>query len=175
MLKIGKKQKNDKESVPGEIIEQKTFEPTPNVEAREEKTIIGNHISIEGNIRGEENLVIKGSMKGNIEMENHTFEVGSSGRFEGEIHAQNVKISGQMIGNIKTPGKVEITKEANFVGEIKAKTISIDEGAYLKGAIELDREPLKNTALTKESKTFAIPQPAREPNSQVEKMTGKQG
>lgn len=173
MLKIGNKPKTDKEPASDKIMEPKPVEPTPNVEAKEEKTIIGNHISIEGNIRGEENLVIKGSMKGNIEMENHTFEVGSNGRFEGEIHAQNVKISGKMVGNIKTPGKVEITKEANFVGEIKARTISVVEGAYIKGAIELDREPLKNASLAKEPKAISIPQPVREPGSQVEKMTNK--
>jgi cytoskeletal protein CcmA (bactofilin family) len=79
-------------------------------------------------------------MKGNIEMEKHNFAVGSKGRVEGEINAQSVRVSGQMIGNIKTKGKVEITKEADFMGDIRAKSISVEDGAYFKGSIELERE-----------------------------------
>jgi hypothetical protein len=70
--------------------------PTTSPISKEEKTIIGEHISIEGNIRGEENLIIEGAMKGKLEMEKHNFTVGSKGRVEGEIHAQNVSISGQL-------------------------------------------------------------------------------
>ena len=173
MLNKRERRENDKEFTPDKIMESKLIEPSLGLGEKEEKTIIGKHISIEGNIHGDENLVIKGFMKGNVELEKHTFEVGSKGRFEGEIHAKNVRISGQMIGNIKTPGKVEITREANFVGEIKAKTISVDEGAYLKGAIELDREPHKNTAMAKDSKTFAVPLPIKEANNQVDKITNK--
>ena len=56
--------------------------------------IFGQNISIEGSIRGEENIVIEGSMKGDIELEKHDFIVGSTGRFEGDLRAQNVNISG---------------------------------------------------------------------------------
>jgi cytoskeletal protein CcmA (bactofilin family) len=72
-----------------------------------EQTVIGEKVTIEGNIRGEEHLVINGAMN----------------------------------GNIKTQGKVQITKEADFTGKIKAKTISVEDGAYFKGVIELQREP----------------------------------
>ena len=111
--------------------------PTPS----KEKTIIGEFISIEGQIKGEEHLVIEGAMKGSVEMEKHNFTVGSSGRVDGEIQAQNVSISGRMQGTINALGKVEITKEADFYGDIKAKSISVEDGAYFKGSIELDREP----------------------------------
>jgi len=106
-----------------------------------EKTIIGEHISIEGSIRGEEDLQIEGSMKGNIELDKHNFRVGPSGKMDGEITARNVTVSGEFKGNIKSHEKVEVTREADFYGEIKAKSISVEDGAYIKGVIELDREP----------------------------------
>ncbi|HEA68755.1 MAG TPA: polymer-forming cytoskeletal protein [Desulfobacterales bacterium] len=109
----------------------------------ERKTIIGEHISIEGSIHGKESLIIEGAMKGKIELEKNQITVGTKGRVEAEIHADNVTISGRLTGNIKALGKVSITKGANFTGEIKAKSISVEDGAYLKAAIELEQEPQK--------------------------------
>jgi cytoskeletal protein CcmA (bactofilin family) len=115
--------------------------PRPTPTPSEEKTTIGENISIDGQIKGEEHLVIEGALKGNVEMEKHNFTVGSNGRVDGEIRAQNVSISGQLQGTINALGKVEITKEADFYGDIKAKSLSVEDGAYFKGSIELDREP----------------------------------
>jgi len=119
-----------------------------------EKTIIGEKISIEGSIQGKGDLVIDGSVKGSIDLEEHHLTVGPKGRVEADIHADNVTISGRMTGNIKAGGKVEICKYADFNGEIKAKRISVEDGAYLKAAIELEREPQKKTVLSKESLTL---------------------
>jgi cytoskeletal protein CcmA (bactofilin family) len=122
--------------------------PTPS----EDKTTIGEHISIEGHIRGGEHLIIEGELKGNVAMEKHNFTVGSNGRVDGEVRAQNVSISGQLKGTINAVGKVEVTKEADFFGDIKAKSISVEDGAYFKGSIELDREPHRKSDFTAASK-----------------------
>jgi cytoskeletal protein CcmA (bactofilin family) len=106
----------------------------------EEITVIGQHISVEGVVRGKENLIIEGEMKGSIELEKHRVTVGPRGKVEAEIHADHVKISGRLKGNIHAHGKVELTKAADFSGEIKAKRISVEDGAYLKAVIELQRE-----------------------------------
>jgi cytoskeletal protein CcmA (bactofilin family) len=132
-----------------------TFRSTSS--ARDEKTIIGEHISIEGSIRGEEDLQIEGSMKGNIELEKHNFRVGPSGRMDGEITARNVSVSGEFKGNIKSHEKVEVTREADFYGEIKAKSISVEDGAYIKGVIELDREPNRKSGGVRKSGATASP------------------
>ena len=174
MLKRGNKPKDDKGSAYDKIPEQKTPTLVPHPETTAENTVIGENISIEGNIRGDEHLVIEGSMKGNVEMEKHNFTVGSKGRVEGEINAQNVKISGQMIGNIKTQGKVEITKEADFMGDIKAKSISVEDGAYFKGSIELEKEPHRKTALAAKSTTVATTQSVNEPRAQTAKEDTKE-
>ena len=108
-----------------------------------EKTVIGQHISIQGDIKGSEDLVIQGSVKGSISLPNHHLTIGPRGQVEAEINVANVTISGTLMGNIKASGKVQITKEADFMGEIKAKRISVEDGAYLKAAIELEREPSK--------------------------------
>ena len=174
MLKRGKKPEDYKETAYDNITEKKPLTSDSRPETLAENTVIGENISIEGNIRGNEHLVIEGSMNGNIEMEKHNFTVGSKGRVEGEINAQNVKVSGQMIGNIKTQGKVEITKEADFMGDIRAKSISVEDGAYFKGSIELDKEPHRKTALAGKSTTVTNTQPENKPETQTVKQQDKE-
>jgi cytoskeletal protein CcmA (bactofilin family) len=151
MLKTAKNFTNGKKSGSEKFFELKAYSRGSGQEVSNEKTIIGKDIFIEGDICGRENLVIDGSVKGNIEMEAHNFALGPNGRVEGEIHARNIRISGQMIGNINTQGKIEITKEADFQGDIRAKTISVENGAFFKGSVELIREPAQKTISAEKS------------------------
>ncbi len=128
-----------------------------------DRTIIGDQIYIEGNIRGEEDLLIEGSVKGRIEMKAHHLTVGSKGQVEAEVNAANVTISGKLEGNINATGRVEITKSADFDGEIKAKSISVEDGAYLKAVIELEREPTQKTVPLGKPETKTPSEPAKEP------------
>lgn len=113
-----------------------------------EKTIIGEQVSFEGIIRGNEDLIINGPVKGSIELEKCGLTVAPRGQVEAEIHAQNVSIMGKLIGNIKAISNVEIIREAGFIGQIKAKRVSIEDGASLRAAIELEHEPQEKTRPT---------------------------
>ena len=148
MLKRSKKNDEEKSFPGARMMEEKITSPASSALSAQEQTIIGEHISIEGSIRGKENLVMDGSMKGKIELENHHVTVGSKGRVDGEIRAQHVVVSGELRGNITALGKVEITSKADFYGDIKAKSISVEDGAYFKGMIELDREPHRKPAVS---------------------------
>ena len=176
MLKKGRKPEDDQSRAYDTITkpEAPAPKPVPSPQARSENTVIGENISIEGQIRGNEHLLIEGSMKGNVQMEGHDFTVGSKGRVDGEIKAHNVKISGQMIGNIQTKGKVEITKEADFMGDIRAKGISVEDGAYFKGSIELDQEPHRKTMLGDKSTTPASSSPVNVPKAEATKKDVKE-
>lgn len=165
MLGRGKKTDSGKSVFPDRPVEGKSSTFLSRSTARDEKTIIGEHISIEGSIRGEENLEIEGSMKGNIELEKHNFRIGPNGQVEGEINARNVSISGEFKGNIKSHEKVEITREADFYGEIKAKSISIEDGAYIKGVIELDREPNRKSSGAQKPNATASPETGKAPGA----------
>jgi len=88
MLKKFKKPEDDKGDAYNKITEQKTVTPISRSETKTEETVIGEKISIEGDVRGEEHLVIEGSLKGNVEMEKNNFTIGSKGRVEGEINAK---------------------------------------------------------------------------------------
>ncbi len=63
-----KKYDNDNEFEVPKITGQRRFSMASSTETRDQRTIIGEHIFIEGDIRGEENLLLEGSIKGNIDM-----------------------------------------------------------------------------------------------------------
>lgn len=105
------------------------------------KTVIGTNVVIEGNVQGTENLVIDGVVKGNINSPDHHVTIGPKGRIEGEIKANDAVIGGLLQGKVEAAGRVEVTQNADFYGEIKCKSISVQDGAYFKGIIELQREP----------------------------------
>jgi len=169
MLKRTKKDENNTSFSVGDTAEEKPAPSTLRPAASQERytsdknTTIGAGITIEGNIRGEENLVIEGAMKGNIEMGKHNFSIGPNGRIDGEIHAQDVTINGQFKGTVKALGKVAVTKEADFNGEIKAKSFSVEDGAYFKGVVELDREPHKKPAVTETPRAPSSFETAKQP------------
>ena len=123
---------------------------------QEEKTSISSSTSIVGNIKAEENLIINGTLKGNVEIGDYNFFLGPNGRLEGEIHAQNVRIRGHMKGEVKAKEKVEITKEAHFSGKIISKSISVEKGAYFDAHVNLDRKSLRTGTLEETSFEKAI-------------------
>ena len=151
MLKTNKNFTNGKKSDSVKFLELPIYSKDSSQKLSKEKTVIGKDIIIEGNIRGREHMVVEGSVKGNIEMETHNFALGPAGKVEGEIHARNISISGQMKGNIKTPGKIEITREADFQGDILAKSIAVENGAFFKGSVELITEEPPKTFSAEES------------------------
>jgi cytoskeletal protein CcmA (bactofilin family) len=144
MLKKRKDTEDGNASSSGTSFSENSY--TPGSGSGDEKTIIGEQITIEGSICGKENLLIEGSMRGKIELEEHQVIVGSKGKVEAEIHAKDVTISGRMTGNIQALGKVEITRAAEFNGEVKARRISVEDGAYIKAVIELDRDDKKKAS-----------------------------
>jgi cytoskeletal protein CcmA (bactofilin family) len=107
------------------------------------KTIVGKQIIIEGGIQGREDLVIEGTVKGRIDLDKFHLTIGPNGNAESEIRAGNVTVSGRLRGNIHALEKVTLTKSADFSGEIHAKRVTVEDGAYLKAIIDIERESQK--------------------------------
>ena len=107
---------------------------------KQDKTSISSTTSIVGDIKAKEDLIINGTVKGNIEVEGQNFFLGPSGRLQGEIHGQNIEIRGQMKGEIKAIGKVEITKEAKFSGKIQSRSLAVESGAFLDAVVSMDQK-----------------------------------
>jgi cytoskeletal protein CcmA (bactofilin family) len=100
--------------------------------------IIGPGIHINGDISGDENLVIEGKVDGKIRLGAHNVEIGQSGRVNADITAKMVKISGAVRGDITGTEKVIISRSGNVHGNIVAPRMSLEDGAIFKGSIDMD-------------------------------------
>ncbi len=100
-------------------------------------TIIGSSIVIDGEISGEEDLVIRGTVKGKIILKENLM-VENSGVVEADIATTNVTISGQVTGNVQASEKVELRADGRMVGDIKSPRILIADGATFKGNVDMD-------------------------------------
>ena len=102
-----------------------------------ERAVIGASITIRGDVTGDEDLVIQGTVKGKINLKENLF-VENGGVVEADIQTQTVTISGQVTGNIHASDKVEIRADGKMVGDIKAPRILIADGATFKGNVDMD-------------------------------------
>jgi len=98
---------------------------------------IGQSVTIKGEVSGSEDLYIDGAVVGKIELRAHNLVIEPHGRVHGEITAKSVVVSGKLDGNIHAAEKAEFRKTAAVVGDVVSGRVSIEEGAFLKGKIEV--------------------------------------
>ena len=101
-----------------------------------EKTILGPTLEIEGEIEGDEDLVIQGRIHGKVTLKKD-LNVDGTGRVEASINTKNLAVSGTLVGNVQASERVEVRKEGKMVGDIKAPRVVIADGAKFKGNIEM--------------------------------------
>lgn len=101
------------------------------------KTTIGRTIEIEGEVHGEEDLIIQGKVQGVIQSRENLI-IETSGHVQADVNTKNLDVSGKLVGNVEASEKVEIKTEGTMIGDIKAPRILISDGAKFKGKIEMD-------------------------------------
>ena len=109
-------------------------------------------MNIKGEIRTREELFVDGEVEGLVESHS-LLTVGPNGKVRANIKAREVIIFGSVRGNVEVVEKIAIREQGSLVGDIKAAGISIDDGAYFKGSIDIVRpepkistRPVKNEA-----------------------------
>jgi len=98
--------------------------------------VIGKGLYIKGELHGEDDLIIEGTVEGTITMKQSlTIEVG--GRIKADIETENITIRGEMEGDLTARHKIAIHKGGRLVGDMAAPSIEIEDGAYYKGHIDM--------------------------------------
>jgi cytoskeletal protein CcmA (bactofilin family) len=105
---------------------------------------------IKGEIRTNEELLIDGEVEGSVESHS-ILTVGPNGRVRANIKAREVIVFGKVQGNISVVEKIAIREQGSLVGDIKTAGISIDDGAYFKGSIDIVRPEPKVSAKASKS------------------------
>ncbi|HWQ55353.1 MAG TPA: polymer-forming cytoskeletal protein [Bryobacteraceae bacterium] len=111
--------------------------------------VIGASMHIKGEIHSQEELFIDGEVDGTLELR-HALTIGRNGKVRADIKARDVVILGTVKGNVEVTGKIAIRENGSLIGDIRTAGISIDDGAYFKGSIDIIRsEPAKPVVHTK--------------------------
>ena len=107
---------------------------------------IGQSIQIKGEVTGNEDLTIEGKVDGKIFLKDHNLTVGSNGRITADIHAKNVTVIGEVVGNITADDKVEVAETGSMKGDIVGPRVVLADGAKFKGSIDMDAKPRSMSA-----------------------------
>jgi len=118
--------------------------PTPVVTGPKQTATIGPSMTIKGEIRAREELLVDGEVEGLLESQS-LLTVGPNGKVRANIKAREVVIFGSVRGNVEVSEKIAIREQGSLIGDIKSAGISIDDGAYFKGSIDIVRPEPKVT------------------------------
>jgi len=108
--------------------------------------VIGNTITIQGDVTGDESLVIDGKVDGTVRLKDHDLTVGKSGLVAASVKAKVVRVEGKVTGDLEGTEKVVITKSGRVQGNIVAPAVTLEDGAKFKGSIDMDPGPAAATA-----------------------------
>jgi cytoskeletal protein CcmA (bactofilin family) len=137
--------------------EQPAPAPPPRMAAQ--TAAIGSSMFIKGDIRTQEELLVDGEVEGSLESHS-LLTVGPNGKVRANIKAREVIIFGRVQGNVDVTEKLAIREQGSLVGDIKTAGISIDDGAYFKGSIDIIRPDPKVTAKPVKSEARVVEAPA---------------
>ena len=115
--------------------------------ARGEMTLIGKSVVIKGELSCSEDLYIDGQVEGTIDPKGNRLTIGPNGRVKANVNACAVVVQGKLEGNIQASDRVDLKQSAIVTGDIATQRISIDEGAYFKGGVNLQKEAPTKEAL----------------------------
>jgi cytoskeletal protein CcmA (bactofilin family) len=121
-------------------------EPTPVAAPRnavlnnQEQATIGKSLVIKGEVTGSESLYIDGRVEGAINLPGNRVTVGRNGQVQANINAKEVVVLGKVKGNVTASDRVDIRNEGSLGGDVICQRISIEDGAWFKGSIDI-RKP----------------------------------
>jgi len=102
---------------------------------------IGKSISIKGDLTGNEDISIEGTVDGKVDLPNGQLTIGANGTVKGEIQAKGVIVIGKVTGNVHGSERVEIQATGIVEGDVAAPKLVVAEGAVVNGSIQMGAKP----------------------------------
>jgi len=122
-----------------------------------DQATIGKSLVIKGEVTGSESLYIDGQVEGSINLAGNRVTVGRNGVVAANINAREIVILGKVHGNLTASDRVDIRSDGFLTGDAVAARISIEDGAFFKGGIDI-RKAAQNP--NGEEKSVAVSTPS---------------
>jgi cytoskeletal protein CcmA (bactofilin family) len=117
--------------------------PKPPDVTRSDFAHIGKSVVIKGELSGSEDLYLDGQVEGSIELRGNRLTVGPNGRIKANVNARSVSVQGKLEGNVRASDRVDLKQSAVVLGDISTQRITIEEGAYFKGGVDIQKDAAK--------------------------------
>lgn len=111
--------------------------PSSGAPRAQESALIGPGLHVEGEVRGDEDLILDGQVKGALHLGRHQLLIGEAGKAEADVTARKVVVFGELVGNIEADECIELGHTARVRGNLRTPKLRIDEGAQLNGRVEM--------------------------------------
>lgn len=131
--------------------------PISSAAAVSDQATIGKSLVIKGEVTGSESLYIDGRVEGSIHLPGNRVTVGRNGVIAANITAREVVILGKVLGNVVATDRVDIRNEGSLTGDVIAQRISIEDGAFFKGGIDIRKPNVTEKPQAVETPTAAVP------------------
>jgi cytoskeletal protein CcmA (bactofilin family) len=143
----------------------RSAEPVRETRSSEIATI-GKSVVVKGELSGSEDLVVDGEVEGSITLRGQSLTIGPNGRVRANIEARNVILHGRVDGDIHASDRVELRKSASLAGDITTARISIEDGAFFKGTIDIQKPEPAQKIEPRPQVPAAATVPAASPSTQ---------
>jgi cytoskeletal protein CcmA (bactofilin family) len=131
---------------------------------------IGKSVVVRGELSGSEDLYVDGEVEGSISLRGQSLTIGPNGRVRANLEARNVIVHGRVDGNVTASDRVDLRKSASLTGDISTARVAIEDGAYFKGTIDIQKTEPPARVEPKPPTVASTPTPAP-----VTSATGGQG
>jgi cytoskeletal protein CcmA (bactofilin family) len=111
--------------------------PRPTSTTTADQATIGKSLVIKGEVTGSESLYIDGRVEGSINLSGNRVTVGRNGVVSANINAREIVVLGKVRGNLTASDRVDIRSDGSLTGDVVAARISIEDGAFFKGGIDI--------------------------------------
>src|SRR6266699_453276 len=98
---------------------------------------------VKGEISGNEDLYIDGTVEGLVHLDDQKLTVGATAKLTADVIAGYVIVYGSVKGNVRGKGKIEMKKDGAVNGDLTTAQIILEDGAYFKGSIEIEKSAEK--------------------------------
>jgi cytoskeletal protein CcmA (bactofilin family) len=135
-----------------------TYTPVKTAGPPLEQATIGRSLVIKGEISGAESIFIDGRVEGTITFPDNRVTIGRNGNVAANVNAKELVIMGKVQGNVECTDRLDIRSEGVLAGDVVTHRISVEEGAILKGGVEVrtpEKKDQKNQQKTEAPKAMA--------------------
>jgi cytoskeletal protein CcmA (bactofilin family) len=135
------------------------------------QTIIAEDIEITGSVKCASTIQIDGKLNGDLTSTDNA-TIGANAVINGNIASDSAVVKGQVNGNVSAKDRIQLTATAKLTGDIRAKRLSVEDGATLIGKTEVNPSGQPATRATGEHKPI---QAGAEENVVVEEAAAAKG